>query len=103
MNHSRPPLGEGMPLPRGFLMCILQFLTLARAQGGGGVDATPMSFSGMAVEPLGGSRQNFAELMGHHHSSRKCDEKSVHFIHHCSFESPSSKEEIARFRDVVSL
>ena len=34
-----------------------QALTLARA---GGVDATPMSFSGMASELLGGSHWNFA-------------------------------------------
>ena len=35
-----------------------QALTLARA--GGGVDATPMSFSGMASELLDGSHWNFA-------------------------------------------
>ena len=41
-------------------------LTVARVGvWGGGGDATPMSFSGMAAELLGGSRGNFAQLMGH--------------------------------------
>ena len=38
----------------GSLAVLFGPLTLARA--GVGVDATPMSFSGMASEPLGGSR-----------------------------------------------
>ena len=39
----------------GSVPCKSACLTRARAGGGGG-DATPMSFSGMAAEPLGGSR-----------------------------------------------
>ena len=55
---------------RDFLKCICLFWPL-KAKGhltlvsGGGGECTPMSFSEMAAEPRGGSRWNFAQLMGH--------------------------------------
>ena len=40
-------------------------LNIARSWRRGRDDATPMSFSEMVAEPLGGSRWNFEKFMGH--------------------------------------
>ena len=40
-------------------------VALARIGGGGVMQSPPLSFSGMDAKRLGGSRWNFAQLMGH--------------------------------------